>query len=111
VAKTVTAPGGYRRRRSEDMKTQELKITVAGADPDGTLAALVQRGDIWLKSGMHSLTVTKVERADGQEIGLEAEFEAYWRDNCCEGDHGSSDEKWAARHAFFYAVKLMKEKK
>lgn len=111
--------------KEEDMKTLELKVTVSGSDPDGTLAQMLKYATslagspaidttvatLTPRSGGSALTVTKLERADGQEIGLEAKFEEYWRDNCCEGDHGSADEKWAARHAFFYAVKLLKEKK
>lgn len=104
--------------KEEDMKTLELKVTVrALTDPDAELVKILSNATdsglatLMSRRGGSALTVTKLERADGQEIGLEAKFEEYWRDNCCEGDHGSADEKWAARHAFFYAVKLMKEKK
>jgi hypothetical protein len=92
--------------KEEDMKTLDLKVTVSGSDPDGTLATMIQRGDTWLKNGQYSLSLTKVERADGQEIGLEAAFEEYWRGNVGE-KHGddASDEKLYARQAFLYAAK------
>jgi hypothetical protein len=106
-------------RKGNAMKTKrlELKVTVEGEDPDGTLAAMTRQGPhprpytAQIQYGTRSLPVVKVERADGQAIGLEAHFEQYWAENHCEGDDGEEAEKSWAREAFFYGVRWAKEQK
>jgi hypothetical protein len=100
-----------------EKKRLELKVTVEGADPDGALAKILKTATpsgvatLLSRKGTEGLNVTKVERADGQAIGLEAHFEQYWAENHCEGDDGEEGEKSWAREAFFYGVRWAKEQK
>jgi hypothetical protein len=92
-------------------KTLDLKVTVSGEDPDGTLAAMTRAGanPVRLSSGGYTLKVTNLERADGQPFGLEAAFEEYWRETHCEGYDDTAPEKTEARDAFLYGVNYGKE--
>lgn len=97
-------------------RTLGLKVTVAGEDPDGTLAKILELAPrnrdnlMQLKYSSCSLDVVGVERADGQQIGLEAEFEEYWTEYNQDNRDGYN-EKAAARDAFMYAYKLVKGKR
>jgi hypothetical protein len=95
-------------------KSLDLKITVAGEDPDATLRHIIQtspRNNPALLTTVNKtmpLSVVKIERADGQPIGLEAEFEEYWQEYSQgrERENPYGYEKGSARDAFMYAVKL-----
>lgn len=94
-------------------KTLDLKVTVSGEqDPDAVLAAMLRQGPhprpglMLLQYGVNVLDVTSVERADGREIGLEAEFEAWWEreqdpddTTACDASH----KDWA-KDAFMHGV-------
>jgi hypothetical protein len=95
------------KEKSMEKKTLELKVTVSGQDPDGTLATM-NRETLRLHAGPYALKVTKVERADGQAFGLEAAFEEYWAECHCEGDDEEAEKSWA-REAFLYGVKYGRE--
>jgi hypothetical protein len=93
-------------------KTLDLKVTVEDPGPDGRLAAII-REDLWLKGSPsgRGIRVTHVERADGQPVGAEAAFEAWWTEGNCAGDDEDSTEKEWAHDAFLYGIKYAKEKK
>ena len=98
-------------------KSLDLKGTVSGADPDGSLAKMTGAGGpqkIIVVSAPGSVTlglaVTKVERADGQPFGVDAEFETWWADSHYEEDETDDVDKEWARDAFLYGVKFGKEK-
>lgn len=101
------------------MSKLDLHVTVAGDDPDGYLARLKHRtgmaGRLIITSAPLStslgLTITSAERADGQPLGLEAEFEQRWAELRGDGDDAdfSVDKEWA-RDFFFMGVKLGKGK-
>jgi hypothetical protein len=107
------------KEKEESMSKLDLHVTVAGDDPDGYLARLKHRtgtaGRLIIASAPLStslgLTITSVERADGQPLGLESAFETWWAELHGEGDDADSpvDKEWA-RDAFLYGVKLGKEK-
>jgi hypothetical protein len=94
-------------------KTLDLKVTVEAPDPDGTLAKMLSQTAPVLAGGVYALTVTHVERADGQAIGAEAAFEEYWEETHTgrEGTDWSSGEKLEALDAFLYGLRYAKEKK
>ena len=96
-------------------KTLDLKVTVtcSDLDPDAVLARM-DKDQIRLSATgtAYTLKVTSVERADGQEFGLEAEFESWWQDNQDPDDstvYDASYKDWA-RDAFLYGVKYAKGK-
>lgn len=92
-------------------KKLDLKITVSGSDPDGTLHEILSRSPknrahvAQLKYGVLGLEVDSIARADGAEIGLEAEFEEYWAETHCNGDEPDGDEKGYALDFFMHGVK------
>lgn len=97
-------------KEEEDMKELELKVTVAGYDPDAVLAAILrnkaQAGAALMSHlGTNALDVTRIERADGQPAGLEAEFEEYWKGYASMHGGASYNEKASARDVFLYAAK------
>lgn len=94
-------------------KKLDLNITVSGSDPDGTLHEILSRSPknrahvAQLKYGVLGLEVDSIARADGAEIGLEAEFEEYWGETFGGADCPAEEtlEKSRARDAFLHGVK------
>jgi hypothetical protein len=95
-------------------KMLDLKVTVAaspGEDPDSVLDGILKRSPkdrvnlMQLRYGMQVLEVTKIERADGQEFGLEAAFEEYWRGLSKE----TATVKEESRNAFMDGARWRKE--
>lgn len=105
---------GEERYMSKGNKALDLKVTVTGDDPDATLAEMLgfqPRSLVLVRPGYsRSLSVVSVERADGNAIGLEAEFEAWWADSHCEGDDEETDAKTWAREAFLWGVRQGKKR-
>ena len=106
------------RQKEKDMKTLKLDVTVAPwysgspeKDPDAILAQMLAEvpanNNLMLRANNgKSLRVTHVARADGQPIGLESAFEAYWNGEVgSESGDEDSDEKVYARQAFMYAAR------
>lgn len=99
---------------SEWRKTLDLLVTVADKDPDGALAAIIAKGPpgrvniAQISYSTRHLDIVKITRADGQEIGLEAEFESWWAEYNGE-DADETDKEWA-RDAFMYGVKYARGK-
>lgn len=75
-------------------------------DTDATGKAAI--GQTRLAGGGFAVPVLSVERADGQPLGMEAEFIEYWHDTHCEGDDEESIAKDEARAAFMYGVRFGK---
>jgi hypothetical protein len=108
--------GEQERQSMSERRSLELTVTVVSDDPypDAVLGKMGKR--VWLtdfagRSGA-TLKVAKVERADGQPIGLESEFEQWWRDTRLDGEDDDEDKKDWARAAFMYAAaKYAKEDK
>lgn len=96
------------RMNANKVSTLDLKVTVEDTDPDGQLATIL-REEVVLRGKQtgRGVKVTKVERADGQPVGAEAEFEEYWTEmhSTREGTDWDSGEKLEARDAFMYAVR------
>jgi hypothetical protein len=96
-------------------KDLDLKITVTGDDPDGTLGKMLAKFPVGrinlmqLRYSTEALDVTAVEREDGNPIGLESEFESRWAESHCEGDDEETQEKAWAREAFLWGVEYAKE--
>lgn len=97
-------------------ETLELKVTVRGKNLDRNLLS-VQRvigyADNFLglvrAAETPAVSVVKIERADGQEIGLRYEFESWWEENRCEGDAYLAHEKSDAWAAFKFGYELGQE--
>jgi hypothetical protein len=99
------------KEKEEDMsKALDLKVTVSGDDPDATLAKMY-KPYLRLTSRLNSLKVIKVERADGQPLGLEAEFEQRWAELHGEGGEADAADKEWARDFFFTGVKVGRDSK
>lgn len=102
----LKVPGEKGYKSMSERKTLDLKVTVAAGDPDGELSQMLARSPktrvnlCQLRYGVLSVDVVKIERADGQPFGVEAEFEEYWRDSHCEDADEESSEKTWARDAF-----------
>jgi hypothetical protein len=101
----VTVPKTRRTKTPEPAGPElKLKVTVTGDNPDRTAALMSRLHTQVLSAGPYKLTVTCVERADGQPLGAEAEFEEWWAESHCEGDDGEPQEKSWALEAFLYAL-------
>jgi hypothetical protein len=89
----------------------ELKVTVVSTPggPDGVLAKM-DLEKVRLTASPYTLTVVKIERADGQPFGMDSEFEEYWEEVSCAGDgEDETAEKASARSAFRYGVSWGRE--
>ena len=93
------------RKRKE---TMTLSVTVSGTDLDDQLYRVITDPGGMRLRGLYkgSVTVEKIARTDGVEIGLESEFEQWWSEVHAWPDDEESPEKMWAREAFQWGVKF-----
>lgn len=103
----------WRVPEKEESVKLDLKVTVTqagNADPDAVLAKM-RKDDLWLTASPYKLPVTKVERADGQELGVDSAFEEWWQESHCEDDAGTAEEKDWAREGMLFGMKYRQRNK
>lgn len=95
---------GEKEKEMASYKELDLKVTVISSDddPDKVLGELA--GSAFMLKASPSgrcLSVIRIERADGQPLGLEAAFEKYWNAHASE----TPTVKEAVRDAYLAAAK------